>query len=55
MTIRLIIMMRACCIRMQRGETLEDILSSYPALTEDDKSQIRSGTMPKEVLPYAGD
>ena len=27
--------------RMKLGEDLEDILNSYPALTEEDKEQIR--------------
>ena len=27
--------------RMKLGEDLEDILDSYPALTEEDKEQIR--------------
>ena len=42
MTPRLIIMTRACRIRIQRGEALEDVLESYPALTEDDKTYIRA-------------
>ncbi len=40
--IKLKIMVQACKIRMAAGEDLEDILNSYPALTEEDKNQIRA-------------
>lgn len=39
--IKLKIMVKACKIRMEAGEDLEDILASYPALSEEDKEQIR--------------
>ena len=35
------IIISACKIRMARGEDLEDILASYPKLTEDEKAKIR--------------
>ena len=35
------IMVRATMIRMKRGEALEDILASWPNLTEEDKTYIR--------------
>ena len=47
MTPRLIIMTRACRIRIQRGEELEAILASYTALTESDKAQIRAAVAPE--------
>lgn len=31
--------------RMKLGEDLEDILDSYPNLTEDDKEQIREAVL----------
>ena len=39
--VKLKIMVKACKLRMAVGEDLEDILASYPALTEQDKEQIR--------------
>ena len=39
--IKLNIMKRACIIRMKAGESLDGILASYPALTDEDKQQIR--------------
>ena len=39
--IKLKIMVKAVRIRLANGEELEDILASYPALTEEDKQQIR--------------
>ena len=38
--LKLNIMIRACKIRMNAGESLEDILDSYPLLLEEDKQQI---------------
>lgn len=38
--LKLKIMVRACRIRLESGETLDEILESYPALTEADKSQL---------------
>ncbi len=49
MTIKLIIMARACRIRMQRGELLEDIMASYTVLTEDDKAQLRAAIIPESA------
>lgn len=37
------IMIRACKIRVSGGEALEDVLGSYSALSEEDKSRIRQG------------
>ena len=42
--VKLKIMVKACKLRMAAGEDLEDILASYPALTEEDKDQIHEGT-----------
>lgn len=41
MTAKLKIIARAILIRMSGGEQLEDILESYPALTEFDKAELR--------------
>lgn len=38
--LKLKIMVRACRIRLESGESLEAILESYPALTEADKAQL---------------
>lgn len=35
------IMIRAIKARMKQGETLEDILASYPKLTEEEKEELR--------------
>lgn len=42
------IMIAATKIRMQQGEGLEDILKSYPKLTEDDKNAIRNAVAGNE-------
>ena len=39
--IKLKIMVRAFCIRIKNGETIEDIAADYPALTTDDLEAIR--------------
>ena len=39
------IMVKAVKIRLGRGEELEDILSSYPKLTEEEKQTIRKEVM----------
>ena len=41
MTLKLRIMCKAVRIRMEEGEPLEEILLSYPRLTEEEKEQIR--------------
>lgn len=40
------IMLRVIRKRMAEGETVEEILSDYPRLTEDEKNEL------KEVLGY---
>lgn len=40
--IKLKVMVRAAQLRISAGETLEDVLASWPALTDDDKDQIRA-------------
>lgn len=35
------IMVRAIKARMKQGEELEDILASYPKLTEEEKEELR--------------
>lgn len=40
MTLKLKIMCRAVRIRMENGETLEEILLSYPRLTAEEKRVI---------------
>ena len=35
------IVLRVVKRRMENGESLEDILASYPALSEEDKERIR--------------
>ncbi len=35
------IVLRVVKRRMENGESLEDILASYPALSEEEKEQIR--------------
>ena len=42
MSTKLKIIARAATIRMNNGETLEDILESYPALTEGEKEELRT-------------
>ena len=49
--IKLKIMIKATELRMGKGEALEDILTGWPALTEDDKAQIRAAV---EVAPESG-
>ena len=44
--IKLKIMVRACKIRIEAGEALDDVLATYPALTEDDREQIRAEIEP---------
>ncbi len=39
--IQLRILMRAIKIRMSRGEAIDDILASYPRLTDSEKSVIK--------------
>jgi hypothetical protein len=39
--LKLKIMLRACKIRVANGEPLEDVLSAYAALTDNDKAYIR--------------
>lgn len=41
MTARLNIICKAVVIRMNNGEELEDILLSYPALSEEDRAAVR--------------
>ena len=45
--IKLRIMVRACKIRIAAGEVLDDILASYPVLSDDDKAQIRAELEPE--------
>ena len=40
--IKLRIMVKACRIRVQNGETLDDVLDSYASLSDTDKAQIRA-------------
>lgn len=40
--LRLKIMVNACRIRVLGGEDLEEVLDSYPKLTENDKEYIRA-------------
>ncbi len=40
MSLKIRIMVKAVKIRMDRGESLEEILGSYPRLTEDEKATI---------------
>lgn len=47
--IKLKIMISAVKIRMRSGETLEAILESYTALTEEDKESIRAAALPAEM------
>ena len=46
--IKLKIMISAVKIRMKAGEALEDILSSYTALTDEDKESIRAAVLPAD-------
>lgn len=41
-SIKLKIMTRAAALRMEQGEDLEAILAAWPALTDEDKAQIRA-------------
>lgn len=45
--IKLRIMVRACRLRMAAGEALDDILTTYPALNDVDKAQIRAELQPE--------
>lgn len=45
MAIRIKIMVSAVKIRMRAGETLEEILESYTALTDEDRETIRKTIM----------
>lgn len=47
--IKLKIMVSAVKIRMRSGESLEDILESYVALTDEDKDSIRAAVLPDEM------
>lgn len=46
--IKLKIMISAVKIRMKAGEALEDILTSYTALAEEDKESIRAAVLPAD-------
>lgn len=48
MTLKLKIMLRAVKLRLERGEDIETILASYPALKEDEKKELREAILPKE-------
>lgn len=37
----MVIMIKACSSRIKKGENLDDILASYPKLTEEDKKIIK--------------
>ena len=37
----MVLMIKACSSRMSKGEKLDDILASYPKLTEEDKKTIK--------------
>ena len=45
--IRLKIMVKATKLRMDVGESLEEILSGWPALSDADKNQIRNAVNPE--------
>lgn len=47
--IKLKIMVSAVKIRMKAGESLEGILQSYTALTDEDKENIRAAVLPTDV------
>ena len=47
--IKLKIMISAVKIRMKAGEALEDIMTSYTALTDEDKESIRAAVLPAEA------
>lgn len=47
--IKLKIMVSAVKIRMKSGESLEEILQSYAALTDEDKESIRAAVIPSEI------
>ena len=47
--IKLKIMVSAVKIRMKAGESLEEILDSYTALTDQDKESIRAAVLPPEI------
>lgn len=47
--IKLKIMVSAVKIRMKAGESLEEILQSYTALSDEDKESIRSVVLPTEI------
>ena len=40
--LKLRIMVKACKIRIDNGETLDEVLNSYTALSDADKAQIRA-------------
>lgn len=40
--IKLRLMVRAVQLRMESGESIEEVLESWPALTDMDKEQIRA-------------
>ena len=48
MNLKLRIMCRAVRLRLERGEQLEAVLASYPALTKDECNQIM-----QEVLEFS--
>lgn len=47
--IKLKIMVSAVKIRMKSGESLEEILASYTALTKEDKESIRAAVLPADA------
>lgn len=47
--IKLKIMVSAVKIRMKSGESLEEILQSYTALTDEDKESIRAAVLPADA------
>lgn len=42
MTAAMKLLLRVICRRMGRGETLEEILVSYPKLTEEERTLLRN-------------
>lgn len=42
MTAKLRIIIRACQIRIDNGEELDEILKSYPALSEEEIAEIKN-------------
>ena len=46
MSLKLRIMLRAVQIRLERGEVLEEVLSGWPALTEEERAALRAAAAP---------